>query len=208
VVLPLPFGQNDWYSSPSGRLGAPGVYLAYADGKAVRLYRYGGSSRTLVSGQFTSAAACAGPDGRLWVAWGNGSGDVFVTRSNRATAAFEPVQRVKLAQGANGLTFLQCEGSAGPDDLFAYVPGGATAGFWHTHVLAQLSLAARGQKTGATILVRDAGDPLPGVTVTIGGRRLKTDAHGSASVTLRAGSYTASATAPGYAPASIRFTKR
>ena len=32
------------------------------------------------------------------------------------------------------------------DDLFAFVPGGATAGFWHTHVLAQLSLAARGHE--------------------------------------------------------------
>ena len=49
VVLPLPFGQNDWYSSPSGRIGAPGVYLAYADGKAVRLYRYGGGSKTLAT---------------------------------------------------------------------------------------------------------------------------------------------------------------
>ena len=57
-------------------------------------------------------------------------------------------------------------------------------------------------------MVRDAGDPLAGVTVKIGGRRLKTDAHGLVSVTLRAGSYTASVTAPGYAAASIRFTKR
>ena len=31
VVLPLPFGENDWYSSLSGRIGAPGVYVAYAD---------------------------------------------------------------------------------------------------------------------------------------------------------------------------------
>ena len=207
VVLPLPFGQNDWYSSPSGRIGAPGVYLAYADGKAVRLYRYGGGSKMLASGQFTSAAACAAPEGRLWVAWGNTVGDVFVTRSNRAAGAFEPVQKVKLAQGANGLMFMQCEGSAGPDDLFAYVPG-AAAGFWHTHVLAQLSLAARGQKAGSTISVRDAGDPLAGVKIAVAGRHLTTDAHGLASAKLRAGSYTATATAPGYAPASAHFTVR
>jgi carboxypeptidase family protein len=208
VVLQLPSGENDWYSSVSGRLGAPGVYLAYADTKAVRLYRYGGGSKTLASGPFTSAAACAGPDERLWIAWGNQSGDVFVTRSNRAAAAFEPVQRVKLAQGANGLTFMQCEGSAGPDDLFAYVPGGATAGFWHTHVLAQLSLAARGRKAASTISVRDAGDPVAGARIAVGGRHLTTDAHGLASAKLPAGSYTATATAPGYAPASAHFTVR
>ena len=70
VVLPLPSGQNDWNSSISGRIGGPGVYVAYADGKAARLYRYGAGSKTLGRGAFASAAACPGPDGRLWVAWG------------------------------------------------------------------------------------------------------------------------------------------
>ena len=42
VVLPLASSLNDWNSSISGRIGGPGVYVAYADGKAARLYRYGG----------------------------------------------------------------------------------------------------------------------------------------------------------------------
>ena len=74
VVLPLPVGLNDWNASLSDRPGAAGVYVAYADGKAVHLYRYGGGSKTLARGAFTSAAVCPGPDGRLWVAWGGPSG--------------------------------------------------------------------------------------------------------------------------------------
>lgn len=208
VVLPLPFGENDWYTSLTGRLGAPGVYVAYADTRAVHLYRYEGGAKVLARGDFTSAAACAGPDGRLWVAWGGRTGALFATRSNRAAGAFEPVQRLKLAPASDGLTYLQCEGSAGPVDLFADVPSGGGAGFWHTHLLAQFSLRAQAGKAKATIVVGDAGDPVAGATVAVAGTRVQTDAHGRATLSLRAGSYSAAATAAGYAPASVRFTVR
>jgi hypothetical protein len=207
VTLPLPFATNDWYMGLSGRSGAPGVYVAYTDTRAVRLYRYGGGSRTLASGPFTSATDCAGPDGRLWVAWGDAKDGLFVTRSNRAASGFEPVQRLG-APSADGLAFVQCEGSAGPLDLFADSGAGGT-GFSHAHLLAQLSLRAQVAKTNGarkvTISVRDAGDPVPGAAIAVGGRRLKTDARGEATLTLRPGSYTAIAGAGGYAPASVRF---
>jgi len=154
------------------------------------------------TGAYNSATVCTAPEGRLWVAWGGNAGGLFVTRSNRAVSAFEPVQKVGLPQGP-GLTFLQCEGSAGPADLFA-----DSGGFFHTHVLAHLSLSARTAKTKVTISARDAGDPVAGVSVAVGGKHLKTDAHGLVSMTLRAGPYSASATAAGYATASARFTVR
>jgi hypothetical protein len=115
---------------------------------------------------------------------------------------FEPVQKLSLPQGP-GLTFLQCEGSTGPADLFA-----DSGGFFHTHVLARLSLTAHSTKTKVTISARDAGDPVGAVTIAVGGRRLKSDAHGIVALTLRPGSYSAGATAAGYAPASVRFTVR
>ena len=202
VLLPLQSNLTDYNNGISSRIGAPGVFVAYADGKAARLYRYGGSAKTLATGPFNSATVCAGPEGRLWVAWGGSAGGLFVTRSNRAVSAFEPVQKVGLPQGP-GLTFLQCEGSAGAADLFA-----DSGGFFHTHVLAHLSLSARTAKTKVTISARDAGDPVAGVSVAVSGKHLKTDAHGLVSVTLRAGSYSASATAAGYATASARFTVR
>jgi hypothetical protein len=214
VVLPLPYANQDRNTSMSARIGAPGVYVAYADTKAIRLYRYGSRSRTLARGPFTSAAVCAGPDGRLWIGWGDNNDELFVTRSSRAAGALEPVQKLALPQGTqNGLTFVQCEGSAGPLDLFAEVTDKANGlGFWHTHVLALLSPRAgvRKTKTGGavTITVRDAGDPVAAATVTVGAHRLRTNAKGQASLPLRSGSYTASVTAPGYAPASLRFTVR
>jgi hypothetical protein len=206
VVLPLPAGINDWNSSLSARTGADGVYVAYADGKAARLYRYGGKTLTLRSGSFVSAAVCAAPAGRLWVAWGDKVDGVFVTRSNMGVSAFEPVQRLKLAQNTtDGLTYLQCEGSTGPVDLFADVFIGAAGGFWHTHLLPRFSLLARAKRSQVTLIARDAGDPVAGASIKVDGKRVVTGATGQATLVLRRGSYSASATAPGYASASLRF---
>jgi hypothetical protein len=126
-----------------------------------------------------------------------------------SASAFEPVQRLALPQnGGDGLFFLQCEGSAGPVDVFADVPGAPAQGFWHTHVLARFTLSAHVKKSKVTLSALDAGDPVPGVGVTIGGKHLTTGANGSAVATLRPGSYSARATAGGYAPVSIRFSVR
>jgi hypothetical protein len=165
----------------------------------VRLSRYRGSSRTLATGPYFSTAVCAGPQGRLWVAWGDVNG-VFVTRTNRAAGALEPVQKLRAPSG-NGLTFMQCEGSAGPVDLFA----DDGTGFWRTHVLATFAVHAAVSAGKATISVRDAGDPVAGVTISVGGRHLKTGANGSVTLALRKGSYSASASAPGYATATASF---
>ncbi len=200
VVLP-PL-TKDWSDGMSGRIGAAGVYVAYADGRSVRLYRYGGGSKTLARGQYWSATVCAGPAGRLWVAWGGTTSSLLVTRSNRAVSAFEPVQKLGLPPGP-GLTFLQCEGSAGPADVFA-----DSGGFFHAHLLAQLSLSARVAKSKVTVFVRDAGDPVAGVAVTVGSKHLRTAANGQATLTLRPGSYSATASAPSYATASTRFSVR
>jgi hypothetical protein len=202
VLLPVPSNLTDFNNGISARVGAPGVYVAYADTKAARLYRYGGASKILASGPFTSATVCAGNEGRLWVAWGSNAAGLFVTRSNRAVSAFEPVQKLGLPHGP-GLTFLQCEGSAGPVDLFA-----DSGGFFHTHALARMSLTAHAAKTKVTVSARDAGDAVAGVAITVAGKHVRTDARGQATITLRAGSYSASATAAGYAPASTRFSVR
>jgi hypothetical protein len=202
VVLP-PLGK-EWGNGLSGRIGAAGVYVAYADGKNVHLYRYGGGSKTIASGSYWSATVCAAPAARLWIAWGDTSGGLFATRSNHAASAFEPVQKLKLP--GSELTFVQCEGSAGPVDLFA--SGQTNGGFFHTHLLAQFTLRAQASKGKVTVSVRDAGDPVAGVRITVAGKHLTTDAHGVALLTLRPGSYSATATAAGYAPASARLTVR
>ncbi len=209
VTLPLPFGTNNWYSAVSGRIGAAGVYVAYVDTKAMHLYRYGAKSRTLATGPYTSAGLCAGPAGRLWIVWGDQADGLFVTRSNKAVSGFEPVQKLTGPGGSSdGLAFVQCEGSVGPLDLFADI--NIANGFWHTQVLAQLSLRAQVAKTKAgtkvTISARDAGDPVAGVAVVVSGKHAQTDARGRATLSLQPGTYTATATAVGYAPATAKFT--
>jgi hypothetical protein len=187
---------KDWSVSTSSRIGAAGVFVANADGRSVHLSRYGGGARRLATGPYFSAAVCGGPDGRLWVAWGDANG-VFVTRTNRAAGALEPVQRLR-PPSSNGLTFVQCEGSAGPADVFA----DDGTGFWQTHVLARFAVRAAATRGKVTISVRDAGDPVAGATVTIAGRHLRTGANGSVAVTLHHGRYAATVSAPGYVTAS------
>jgi hypothetical protein len=209
VTLPLPYGTNNWYSSLSGRIGAAGVYVAYVDTRALHLYRYGAKSRTIATGAFTSAGLCAGPAGRLWVVWGNQTDGLFVTRSNKAVSGFEPVQKLTGPGGSSdGLAYVQCEGSAGPLDLFADI--NVANGFWHTYVRPEFSLSARVTKTKAgtkvTLSARDAGDPLAGVAVAVSGKHARTDATGLATLTLQSGTYTATATVAGYTPATAKFT--
>ena len=95
-------------------------------------------------GPYFSAAVCAGPAGRLWVAWGDATGASYVTRSNRAANAFEPVQKLQ-APRAPALTFLQCEGSAGPADLFA---AGQQTAASRTHTFSRATRAARAGDAG------------------------------------------------------------
>jgi hypothetical protein len=110
------------------------------------------------------------------------------------------VQKLR-APGSNGLTFLQCEGSTGPLDLFA----DDGTGFWHTHLLARLAVRAAVARGKVTISVRDAGDPVAGAVVSVGGRHLRTGASGSVTLALRPGRYSASAASVGYTTASTTF---
>jgi len=198
-VLLTPLAK-DWSVGLSGRIGASGVYVANADGRSFRLVRYGGATKTLAHGLFYSGTVCAGPQGRLWLAWGDVNDGLFVTRSNRAVGGFEPVQKLR-APSNNGLTFLQCQGSTGAVDLFA----DDGTGFWHSHLLAQFAVRAAVSRGKVTISARDAGDPVAGAVVSVGGRHLKTGANGSVTLSLHPGSYSASASAPGYATATASF---
>jgi hypothetical protein len=205
----LPSGLQGRNSGVSARIGAPGVYVAYTDTKTVRLYRYGGPTKTIASGPYDDAAVFAGPEGRLWLVWGGSTVGLYVTRSNRSVTAFEPVQKLALPAGTTTLYSVAGEGSAGPLDLFGdLLVGTKDRGFRHTHVLARFAIQAHAAKGKVTLAARDAGDPVAGAALTVGAHHLHTDAKGLATLTLRPGSYSAAATAAGYAPASARFTVR
>lgn len=218
VVLPSAT-QDAGDSGISGRIGASGVYVAWTDGNrpgvskpAMHLTRYGGPTRTIAHGSFTFAKVFPGPQGRLWITWGDASDGVFVTRSNRAVGRFEPVQKLTSPPQASFLGDAAGEGSQGALDLFVQqdVAGG---GYWHAHVLAEDTLTASVSKKSngtriVTFHVTDAGDAVPGAHISTGhGGPLTTSAAGTATLTLHAGAKLhATATAGGYAPASKTVT--
>jgi hypothetical protein len=218
-LVVLPSGTQGFGDSGiSGRLGEPGVYVIYSDftrsevtKPAVRLYRYQGETRTIAQGSFTIAKVFPGPAGRLWLVWGDARAGVFVTRTNKAAARLEPVQKLAPPPGSGFLWNANGEGSQGALDLFVDADAGGR-GFWHTHVLAKFGLTAtskRGKnetKATVTLSLRDAGDPVPGASITVGGEKLTTDAAGTAEVTLKPGVYKTSADADGYAQAQASFT--
>ena len=159
--------------------GAPGVYVAYADAKAVRLYRYGGGSKTLARGPFTSARGLPRPGrpalGRLGR---DGRAGLFVTRSNKAASAFEPVQKLALPQAQHGLTLPPVRGLGRPGRPLRRRLGWRHQGFWHTHLLAALLAARAGDEDEGDDLGPRRRRPGAGVIVSVGGKHLKTDAQG------------------------------
>ena len=193
-----------------GRLPGPelaarttgGVYSAFTpDGARVWLERLGGRPRQVPVPRGVSvgtAGLASGPDGRLWVFYGNPQ-QTFVTRTSMSTAGFEPVQTFRSPPGAVQYFRLEGEGSAGPLDLLAdvTVDGGAKDGSYATHVLPELSLAVtkhalvnKGRTVGVRVTVRvlDAGDPVAAATVTgLPGGAKKTDGTGSVAAIVPAG---------------------
>ncbi len=205
----------------TARRGAPGVYIAYCTGypscQTVSVWRHGGGS-PLVVARATSrtssvgdlVAIAPGPEGRLWVMWAKGSQRVYATRSNRAATRFGAVVAVKPPAGTSFLWKVAGDGARGPLDLVASASTPGSLAFWHTQVLPGLSLACRGGSI-VSCTVSDAGDPVRGAKVKIGGRTLTTNARGKASADLPAGSYRVTVWKAGYeggqsAIASVRAT--
>jgi hypothetical protein len=189
-----------------------GVFTVYTpDGATVKLLRFGGQPRAAPVPKGASvgtAGLTAGPEGRLWIYYGNAQ-TTWVTRTSRSTSGFEPVQALKSPPGAVQYFRLEGEGSAGPLDLFAdvTVDGQTKDGAYATHVLPALSLTARRSGTKLVVRVTDAGDPVAGARVTgLPGGAKTTGADGSVTVVAKKGAGgSVTATKAGYVAASGRF---
>lgn len=197
----------DQRSALTARIGAPGVYMATCKGypscTQVMLWRVGGAAQPVAK---TKAAEdiniAAGPEGRLWVMWDEGSPrTIFAARTNKAATKLGPVQQVTPPAGTDAIWKLKGEGSLGPLDLLANVRQGTPQATWHTQVWPPLALSARARtvrgedgkdRREVVFSVTDVGDPVPGARIAFGGRTLTTDAGGKAVVaTAAAGKATA-----------------
>jgi hypothetical protein len=200
------------------------VFAAYsADGTHVRLLRYGGGTVAVGSRKGTGAkrlGVATGPDGRMWVMWGDDSGGgIAVTRSNKAVTRFEPIQHVN--PNAFGLARIFGDGRLGPLDLLVdeipTVKGSPPpAGLYYRRLLPLLSAGQKVTKVKSKsgkllgfalkVTVSDAGDAVQGATVSAKGTHGKTGKNGVAILSLpasAAGATTVKVTAPAYTPLSV-----
>jgi hypothetical protein len=189
----------------TGRLGAPGVYVAYGPGyptrRRVNLLRLG-TSRPLVVGRGQSIETvniARAPEGRLWVMWSDGT-KLYAVRTNKAVTRVGERVRINRPPGAAATFGLFGEGSLGTLDLFAHTGTVRNlVALWHTQVLPPLEVDARGGVGKVVVKVSDAGDPLAGVIGTVAGHRFTTNSRGVATVTIKqAGVVTAKVSKRGY----------
>jgi hypothetical protein len=194
-------------TSLAGRAGAAGVYLLYGQGyptfKSLALWKVDTAKPQIVirADNNKHANVATAPDGRLWLMWEQ-NGTIFAARTSKSATKLGAVNTLKPA-GSRAVYRLNGEGSAGPLDLI-FNDGEA---FYHQQVWPKLSLTSstRAAGTGRTITFRvsDAGDPVAGATVKAGGKSLKTAANGQATLKqARAARLKATASKPGYSPAS------
>jgi hypothetical protein len=201
----------------SGRIGAPGVFVAYLSGgnqftARPALWRFGSRRARLVSsvGGARDVSLTPAPGGRLWVFW-HRDGRLYATRSDPGARRFGSLVSLASRRGTVAIDDLAGEGSRGPLDLVALLNRPrAGAVLWHQRVLPALTLArARAGRGRVTLRVSDAGVPVPGARVRVGGARgRRSSQRGTASFRLARGAYKASAVKAGYAPASLRLRVR
>lgn len=201
-------GNNETRTAITGRIGAPGVFLAYLYGEnqftsipaVVRTGTTGAIKFTRARGALHLGVAAA-PGGRIWVFWVR-AGVLYATRSNPAVTMFGALAAVKPPSGTSTVYNLAGEGSLGALDLLALAETPAGIHNWHQRVLPKLTLAAKSGKGKVTIKITDAGDPIKGAKVKVGKKTKKTNSKGAATFKLKKGKYKAKATKTGYGAAT------
>lgn len=187
-----------------------GVFVAYCGGyptcKRALLWRIG-TGKPLVAGaggDVENVNVVSGPEGRLWIFWADEDLDrIYAARTNKAATRIGARVAVKYPLGGDTIWKLEGDGALGRLDVLANTGDSGKAATWHTQVLPGLSLSCKGGKV-VSCTVTDAGDPVAGAKVKVGGKTLTTNAQGKASADLPAGSFTAVASRAGYTGASAK----
>jgi len=189
-----------------------GFYVLSTDGnrRAVRLWPYGAARSTTVSAGSTTKqqlALAGDPKGRLWAGWIEDD-ELVLRRScdKPGSLSFGPAVRLPLPSGK---TVYQLDLAAQADRVDAIARGsdGTTVSLLHTQAYPGLTLRATGGRRAA-FTVTDACRPVAGARIAVAGRVLTTNADGEASVDLRRGRFTATASKRHYvaATATVRLT--
>jgi hypothetical protein len=187
-----------------------GTVVGYCSGyptcRKALLWR-AGSPKALVAGTSTdlqAVSAAPGPAGRIWATWYDDARDtIYAARTNQAATIVGAAVAVRPPKGTQSVWNLTGDGSLGRLDLLAHLSTPGAVATWHTQVLPGLTLVAGGKKL-ITFVVKDAGAPVSGVKIAVGGKTLLTNAKGAAKVDLPKGSFTAKATKAGYSATILK----
>lgn len=196
-----------------------GVYAAYCVGypscTSLRLWKVGTSkTATVPHTRFAASVAISpGPSGRLWIAWYDNLPKVRAVRTGVNGMSMGAVQTAGLPKGGAAYA-LAIDGTRGRGDIVLNDGNG----FWHTQVLAGLTLHAspkrwrHGSRQKVVFKVTDAHDAVKRSKVRVGSDSCRTDRHGTCSITFPAsfakGRHTATATKAGYARATTGLKVR
>jgi len=203
-----------------------GIYVAYcAPDSASRCARVdlwkvcAAAAKTVPGSSGGNAANIAmtpAKDGRMWVSWFNtASRAITSVRTNGSAAVFGAVRTIGIPTGSSQLWNLSTAGTSGRLDVVANVTSGASGpiAFWHTQVLAGLSLSASPSTFNSnlahtvTFTVRDVGLPIGGARVRVGSKSVVTNSAGVAKITFAkrtaAGHHVATASDANYWPGTV-----
>jgi hypothetical protein len=201
-----PHGDPYFYAAASSANGRTVRVYVIAEGRIVAVQRLAGGP------SFKQQIAIAtGPKGRVWVGWRDSDTGSLVFRRSDPRSGFVYGAPVTVTP-PQGQSIYQLAIDAQNDRLDAIVTtsdDNNVVSLFATQVRPGLTLTVGRAKSGATrFRVLDAGDPVRHAAVKVARRTLTTDGGGYAKTRPPAGSYTATASKPGYVDASVRFRIR
>jgi hypothetical protein len=188
-----PAGEATTMPDGSGRpsIVARGGEAFVAAGPA--LWRVG-SRTTLPLENATLSSLGADARGRVWATWTDGA-RVYAARSNRDVSELgEPVDLGALPAARLAVS---------ATNSAAHVLAGARGLSYLRRVLPGLNLAERHQREIFTFSVTDAGEPVRGAVVKVGGRSGKTDRNGRVTLRVSNRKLRVTATLKGYSNARL-----
>jgi hypothetical protein len=202
----IPGSDADQLQTPvsvAGRVGAPGVFVAYSAGDnpftaKPAVLRFGASSGTILDSNAGArqTALAHTQSGRLWAFW-HRADKIYARRSNEAATKWGAIQSIKPPADTTTIWGLTGDALPEPLDLVARIGKGDDIGGWHQRILPKLTLKTKVSRHKVTVTVLDVGDPVAGAAVTVkGAGKKKAGASGKVTFTAAKGKHAVSASAP------------
>ena len=208
--------------SISGRIGKPGVFVAYGRGTNQFLgrpawWRVGAPEFHFFKGRegAENVGLAPAPGGRLWLFW-EFENRIEAVRTGTDAVSVGGIRRIKLPNGTDDVSGIFGEGSRGRLDILVLADPASGLGYFHQHIKPGLRVLADPQKVkrgGNVVFTVTDGDPVAGAVVRIqfGTNVIKGTTNGAGKVTLHIpgnaalGKRKAVAKKPGYARGVRRF---